>query len=215
VGAATTDIFQRARQFERGRGIQHASKKDLLEMFRLAGVELSAICDGLLATGRNEAEPSLRLTEEHQPPATMDRFANQCLAEFAALTAEFSDVIVSAMVGGTPGCEFDYRVYFIIGDNSPNIRLISFFDTLRNLFGSSSLLSSRLWRIRCPIVLTLSMWKKSSLWYHALRPIEESYFVQRHGQVLAGEDLRELPDQPSEKDLFRSAAQSVCATCGT
>jgi hypothetical protein len=207
---ATNDLFRRAVQFARGRGIQHVSETEVAEMFQLASAGLSELCDGLPADNNDKAEPKIRLTKVAEPPATMERFANRCRPELESLTAEFSDVIACAMIGGTPGCEFDYRIYLVLRDETLTDRTMPFFGALRKLFTSSSLLNSQFWRIRCPIVLTLSMWKSSSVWYHALHPCDESYFVRRHGVVLAGQDLRELSREPNENDLLRSAAQSVC-----
>ena len=109
----------------------------------------------------------------------MDEFVFQCHLGLERLFSEFSDVIASALVGGTPGCDFDYRIYLILYDGTSSARLMAFFSALRDVFTSSNLSISELFQMRNPMVLTTSLWKKSSMWYHALRTLEEPYFLRR------------------------------------
>jgi hypothetical protein len=46
-------------------------------------------------------------------------------------------------------------------------------------------------------------------WYNSLRPVEEYYFLMRHGVVLWGEDLRGDLTEPSRADITQSAALAV------
>jgi hypothetical protein len=64
-------------------------------------------------------------------------------------------------------------------------------------------------RLRAPLLVTPSLWRAGSRWYHALRPVEEQYFLNRHGMVLWGADPRTALDLPSASDLVRSAALAV------
>jgi hypothetical protein len=204
------EVLKRSAQLALGAGIRQTSFKDLASMFELASDELSEICSKSVMAGEDSCRARLHLTDAFARPITMDEFVFQCHLGLERLFSEFSDVIASALVGGTPGCDFDYRIYLILYDGTSSARLMAFFSALRDVFTSSNLSISELWRIRSPMVLTTSLWKKSSMWYHALRTLEEPYFLRRHGVVLAGQDLRGLPGEPSASDLFRSIAQSVC-----
>lgn len=207
--ATPLDVLSRSAQLARGIGIHRATFTELAHMLQLANTELSAISNKSLAN-RDSTQGKLHLTNAFARPITMDEFVSQCRLELGRLFCEFQDVIASALAGGTPGCDFDYRIYIVLHDGASRARVTSFSEALRQVFTSTSLLSSKLWRIRCPIVLTFSVWKKSSKWYHALRPLEETYFIQRHGEVLTGQDLRQPSGEPCAGDLFLSAAQSVC-----
>jgi hypothetical protein len=46
-------------------------------------------------------------------------------------------------------------------------------------------------------------------WYNSLRPVEEYYFLKRHGVVLWGEDMRGDLNEPSRADVTRSAMLAV------
>ncbi len=64
-------------------------------------------------------------------------------------------------------------------------------------------------RLRHPKISTLSVWRARSRWYHSLRPVEECYFIERHGVVLWGEDLRHDCAPPVNRAVVRSAAAAV------
>jgi len=115
-------------------------------------------------------------------------------------------------LGCVPATGFDYRIYLILRDGQGMQEQVEVFRTIREMYcarDSYRRIPNTYLRLRHPTVLTSSMWRASSRWYHALRPVEEFFFFMHHGVVLWGNDLREELTQPSAADVVRSAAIAV------
>jgi hypothetical protein len=115
-------------------------------------------------------------------------------------------------LGCVPATSFDYRIYLILRDGLGMREQVEVFRAIREMYtakDSYRRIPNTYLRMRHPTVLTPSMWRASSRWYHALRPVEEFFFFTRHGAILWGNDLREDLTGPSAADVIRSAAIAV------
>ena len=172
--------------------------------------------DALFASSSSDRDGPRSLTfhlvEADEPPDRMREAIASCSAAIAEMCERFSGQVRGAMLGCVPGARFDYRIYLIVRDNLSRAELAEVFRTIRDMYtgpDTYNRIPSTYLRLRHPIVMTSSMWGARAGWYNALRPVEEYFFLLRHGAVLWGADLREELVAPSDADVTRSGAIAV------
>jgi hypothetical protein len=193
------------------RGRTSASLEDVMSAFLLAQDEAAALC-GLAGNRPLDGNPGLARVGEAIPPDTLDRAALAVQTAITGLCRAQADAVQSVILGADPGCRYEYRIYFILRDELPFARRLEVSRALRELFagpGSYNRISTDYFRLRFPILLTVTMWRAAARWYHVLRTAEEFYFLRRHGVVLFGDDLRDDLSPPTRADTLRSAAAAI------
>jgi hypothetical protein len=183
---------------------------DLEHIYALALRECDSLSEPRAA--RVEVESGFDFSGEAIPPDTLDDAVSSCSAAIVDLCATLSGQVQSAILGGVPTANFDYRIYLILRDGLTPEECSKVFRTIRAAYGTAgsyARIPIRYLRLRYPTVLTTQMWRASCRWYHALRPVEEYYFLKRHGVILWGDDPRDQLIAPAGPDLIRSAAIAV------
>jgi hypothetical protein len=194
----------------RGR-VRRTSFDALARAHALALVEASALAE---VAPRRRAEPSLAPVRDAAPPRTLETAVALCAPAVRQLCAGLGGTIESAILSAVPGSSYEYRVYLIAQDGLRSEEIVEISRAIRGLLTdpqSHRHFPSGYFRLRAPLLVTPSLWRTGSRWYHALRPVEEQYFLHRHGRVLWGADPRTNLDLPSASDLLRSAAIAVAA----
>ncbi len=156
-----------------------------------------------------EVQPAL--VDETLAPETLQAAVDSCLA-IAAFCASLGGSVRSAILGAVPGCSYEYHIYLIVPDDLDGARQLDLCRRIRELFtgpGAYQRIPHRYFRLRYPTLLTHSAWRARSRWYDSLRPVEECYYIERHGVVLWGEDLRHDGPRPVRQAVLRSAAVAV------
>jgi hypothetical protein len=150
-----------------------------------------------------------RTADQPMAPTTLPAAIASCSAQVKALCEQLPGSVQSATVGGVPAANFDYRLYLIVRDDLAMRERVELFRAIRASYSPAARLRhipSTYLRLRYPTVLTATMWRASARWYHAVRPVEECFFLDRHGVVLWGVDLRREIPQPADVDVIRSVA---------
>jgi hypothetical protein len=188
------------------------------ELARAQAFALSEVTS-LCQQSRDEAYPeegAPMLVDDTLAPETLQAAVDSCRPAIAALCASLGGSIRSAILGAVPGCSYEYRIYLIVPDDLPDdpdgARQLDVCRAVRSLFtgpGAYRRIPDGYFRLRYPTLLTHSAWRARSRWYHSLRPVEECYFIERHGVVLWGEDLRHNAPRPVRQAVLRSAAVAV------
>ncbi len=184
-----------------------ARPDELESVFALAICELDSIARCSAATRGLDSD--FLPVAESLAPANLSRAVASCSVAINELCRENSKLLLSAIIGGVPGTGFDYRIYLIVRGGLGVNELLEVHRAIRSTYtaaNSSSRIPTTYLRLRHPTVLTPQMWRASSRWYHALRPVEEYYLLRRHGVVLWGEDLRGELRPPTNSDVVFSAA---------
>ncbi len=189
-----------------------AGPEELESVFALAVRELDSMAQ-CLTTQRSRvsraADGDFRPVGHWFAPTTIGEAVASCSAAINDLCRENSKLLQSAILGGVPGTAFDYRIYLVLRDGLSDEQLREIYRAIRSIYtdvNTFKRISSKYLRLRHPTVLTPQMWRTSSRWYHALRPVEEYYLLRRHGVILWGEDLRAELKPPTDSDLVYSAA---------
>lgn len=195
-----------------GGPMRAAQLSDFERIFALALAECDSISSNACAA-QGEVESNFDFAPGNAiPPDTLEAAVSSCSAAIVDLCVSLSGLVQSAVIGGVPAASFEYRIYLILRDGLTPEDLAKVFRTIRAAYttaGTHARIPTRYLRIRYPTVLTTQMWRASSRWYHALRPVEEYYFLKRHRVVLWGDDLRGQLTAPAAPDLIRSAAIAV------
>ena len=184
-----------------------AQSEELESVFALAVCELDAIARSSSAPAATDCDFSP--TAESVAPVNLDRAVASCSIAINKLCHENSKLLLGAMMGGVPGTAFDHRIYLILRDGVGVNELLEIHRAIRSTYAaanSSSRIPNTYLRLRHPTVLTPELWRASSHWYHALRPVEEYYLLRRHGVVLWGQDLRGELTPPTNSDVTFSVA---------
>jgi hypothetical protein len=185
---------------------------DLQELFALALYQVDSISETSECSGDVERDLSFQSMGESIGPENLTEAIESCSAAVRETCSQLSGCVQSAILGCVPATGFDYRIYLILRDGQGVQEHIEVFRTVREIYSAEDSyrrIPSTYLRLRHPTVLTPSIWRTSSRWYHALRPVEEFFFFRRHGVVLWGNDLRGEQTQPSAADVIRSAAIAV------
>jgi hypothetical protein len=198
----------RAASLVAGGRVRELEASDLEELFAVALAEADSIAQPFAA--RDDSAGSVfRSIENPIAPENLPDAIASCAGPVKALCAQLEGRVQSAVLGCVPGASFDYRWYLILRDDLSRPDRVEVFRAIRAAFtakGSFRRIPNTYLRLRYPMVLTRAMWRASSHWYHALRPVEESFFFQRHGAVLWGDDVRGDLAEPAALDVIRSAA---------
>jgi len=157
-----------------------------------------------------EVQPAV--VEDTLAPETLQAAVDSCRPSIAAFCASRSGSVRSAILGAVPGCSYEYRIYLIVPDDLDGALQLDLCRGIRELFtgpGAYQRIPYGYFRLRYPTLLTHSAWRARSRWYDSLRPVEECYYIERHGVVLWGEDLRHDGPRPVRQAVTRSAALAV------
>ncbi len=208
----------------RGR-IAPAHFAEAARAFSLAFDEVNALCDasalapieGCADHRRDhfsQCDLPIRspLLPESLRPETLDLAIASCKPAVAAMCASFDDAILSAIIGCNPGASYEYRIYLILREELSNDRRMQVLRAVRELFAGPATyqnVPADYFRLRAPILMTPAMWRATSDWSDPLRSAEEFYFLQRHGAVLWGEDVRAQLRPPTYRTMMRSAGIAV------
>jgi hypothetical protein len=184
-----------------------AQPHEIESAFAMATWELDSIARSSAAP--SEAASHFVPVEQTFPLENRAEAVASCCVAIKDLCNQNSNTLRSAVMGGLPGTGFDYRLYLIARDDRSADELGGLIRSVRSIYmnaNSSERIPSRYLRLRHPTVLTPAMWRASSRWYHALRPVEEYYLLQRQGVVLWGEDMRAELEPPTTSAVVYSAA---------
>jgi hypothetical protein len=191
--------------------VRPAGFDDLARAQAFALNEITSLCrESRDETYPEEGEPAL--VDETLAPETLEVAVDSCRPAIAAFCASLGGSVRSAILSAVPGCSYEYRIYLIIPDELDGAGQLDLCRGIRELFTSRiayQRIPSSYFRLRYPTLLTHSAWRARSRWYDSLRPVEECYYIERHGVVLWGEDLRHDGPRPVRQAVLRSAAVAV------
>ncbi len=197
----------------RGGALRELTPAESGELFALALRGVDSIAETAMRRADAGSDRSFHLTAAAIPPANLPAVIGSCSAAVSELCARLAGRVESAILGCVPATWFDFRIYLIVRDGLDSRELVEVFRAIREIYTANDSyrrIPSTWLRLRHPMVLTRTMWRASSRWYHALRPVEECFFFKRHGVVLWGRDPRDaLTVAPSAIDVIRSAAIAV------
>jgi hypothetical protein len=202
-------MMARAESLVAGGRVRELESSDLEELFALALAEVDSIADDFASRGNAATGAIFHSTEKPIAPENLPDAIGSCAAPVKALCAQLNGRVQSAILGCVPAASFDYRWYLILRDGLSIRDRIEVFRAIRVALAASGPprgIPNTYLRLRYPMVLTHAMWRASAHWYHALRPVEEGFFFQRHGAVLWGDDLRSELAAPAALEVIRSAA---------
>ena len=166
----------------------------LAETTRARATRARARAVGVDERGISARSPRSRSSSPRAAPDTLDAAVRGCRPPIAELCASAGGAIRSAVLGAVPGARYEYRTYLVVRDDLTVDEHVELCRRLRAVFAAAEpRIPYAFFRLRYPIVLTDPLWRAAGRWYHALRPVEEQYFLRRHGVVLWGEDLRAEP----------------------
>ncbi len=206
-------VRSQANRLTRGGALRKVTPTEREELFATALSEVDAISKTARRLADAGSDRRFHLTEEVIPPANLPEVIASCSAAVSGLCARLEGRVESAILGCVPATWFDFRIYLIVRDGLDRRELVEVFRAIREMCTANDTyqrIPSTWLRLRHPMVLTPAMWRASSHWYHALRPVEEFFFFHRHGVVLWGRDPRAaLTMAPSAIDVIRSAAIAV------
>jgi hypothetical protein len=190
---------------------RNASFDELARAFACALQEASGLCEtsrGCIADrGSNHLAFVASVT-----PETRRQAVESCRPAIGELCTSLGDTVKSAILSAVPGTSYEYRIQLIVRDELGLEAHLNLGRAVRQLFtGKKSYLKVRpdYFRLRPPMVLTSTMWRMMHRSYNSLRPVEEYYFLKRHGGVLWGEDLRDELSEPSFADITQSGVLAV------
>jgi hypothetical protein len=206
-------IRSRANRLISGGALREVTPIESEELFAVALSEVDSISKTVIRRAEERSDRSFHLSQEAIRPANLPEVIGSCSAAITDLCARLAGRVESAILGCVPATWFDFRIYLIVRDGLDTRESIEVFRAIRKMYTAHDtyqMIPSTWLRLRHPMVLTRTMWRASSRWYHALRPVEEFFFFKRHGVVLWGRDPRDaLRVAPSAADLIRSAAIAV------
>ena len=200
---------ERADRIVAGGAIRELEPSELEELLAVMLGELDAIPRPSRCHGKPTQDSIFRSAGKLLAPETLSNAIDSCSPQVNELCAELVGTVQSAILGCVPAANFDYRLYLIVRDDLTMHDRIEVFRAIRAMYSPGSRvrhIPSTYLRLRYPIVLTPAMWRASARWYHAVRPVEECFFIQRHGVVLCGLDVRGEVVPPADIDVIRSAA---------
>ncbi len=209
--ARSSPILEIAAGAARNGSLRPAGFDDLARAHGFALAELTAVCgQSQDETRAQEGEPAP--VDIAIPPATLQAAVESCQPAIAGFCASLGGSVVSAILGAVPGCSYEYRIHLIGPDELGAARHLDLCRRVRELFigpGAYREIPYSYIRLRYPILVTRTAWRARSRWYDSLRPVEECYFIERHGVLLWGEDLRHDGPRPVRQAVIRSAAIAV------
>jgi hypothetical protein len=209
-GSPDADVLAAAHRVAvRGR-VRCASFAAAARAHALALAEATALARALPAGAAADGDGSIALVAPGAPADTHAAAIDGCRHAVAALCESTGGAIRSAVLGGIPGCRYEYRIYLVVRDDLDGDAHLALCRAVRELFVlAQDRIPYELFRLRCPTLLTPALWRAAGRWYHALRPVEEHYVLQRHGVVLWGEDSRAEIGAPTADAVRRSAALTI------
>ena len=185
--------------------------------FRAAACILSMAQDRLTALSAAEsqcavdaADVPVRIVGRCIAPDTLESAVAAVKQSVERACSDLCGAVSSVILGGDPGCNYSYRIYFVLRDGIVAQQRIAIYAKLRSWVAAADIGDAlRYLRQRYPIIVTVPMWQWLHRGYHLERPVEEFYFLKRHGVVLWGEDIRDQLAVPSRVDCLRSAGIAV------
>jgi hypothetical protein len=205
-------VTARADKVVWGGPLREVKASDLEELFVLALGEVDSISQTSTAAIDAGRDSSFQPMSKPIDPDNLADAISSCSTAVSDLCSRLSGLVQSAILGCVPASSFDYRIYLILRDGLDVRERAEVFRAIREMYiapGSYGRIPGTYLRLRHPTVLTPSMWRASSRWYHALRAVEEFYFFKHHPVVLWGKDMRDDLTEPSGVDVIRSAAIAV------
>jgi hypothetical protein len=193
----------------RGR-VRCASFAAAVRAHALALAEATALARALPAGAAADGDGSITMVAPGAPADTHAAAIDGCRDVVATLCESTGGAIRSAILGGIPGCRYEYRIYLVVRDDLDDDAHLALCRAVRERFVlAQDAVPYQLFRLRFPTLLTPALWRAAGRWYHALRPVEEHYVLQRRGVVLWGEDSRAELGAPTADAVRRSAALTV------
>jgi hypothetical protein len=189
-----------------------ASFEELAHAYTFAMAEASAVCEASSDECLADQGSKYLSFADSVAPETRGRAAESCKSAIAELCSSLDGTVRSALLGAVPGTSYEYRIYFVVREELSVDAYVNLSRAVRELFsGAKSYLKVRpdYLRLRPPLVLTPVLWRTMHHWYNSLRPVEEYYFLKRHGVMLWGDDMRGDLIEPSRVDITRSAVLAV------
>jgi hypothetical protein len=205
-------LRRRADRIAMGGRLREMEASDLEELFALALAEIDSISETSVCPADMVRDSNFQPISIAIRPENLTDAMRSCSAAVSNLCSQLSGLVQSAILGCVPATSFDYRIYLILRDELGMQERVEVFRAIREMYTAKDTyrrIPNTYLRLRHPMVLKPSMWRASSRWYHALRPVEEYFFFKHHGVVLWGKDLREELSEPSAVDVIRSAAIAV------
>lgn len=205
-------VTMRADSLMRGGPLREVQPSEMEELFALALSEVNSISETTQRHADAAHDSNFRSIVDAIPPDNLSDAIGSCASAVTGLCERLAGHVQGAILGCVPATTFDYRIYLIVRDGLGRQERAEVFRAIREIYAAKDTyrrIPNTWLRLRHPMVLTPSMWRASSRWYHALRPVEEFFFFKHHGVVLWGKDLRDELDDPAPLDVIRSAAISV------
>ena len=202
------DFAARSARILAGAPIDQMQDCDIEQLFCIALAEIDALCNDAIDSAPTPSDSTFLPSAIEIPPDNLSDAIDSCSSGVASLCSQLGEYVQGGILGSMPAATFDYRLYFILRQDLSLSERAALFRTIRAEYRSENSygrISSDYLRLRYPIILSPAMWRASNHWYHALRAVEEFYFLTRHGVVLWGRDLRAELTEPSAIDLIRSA----------
>ncbi len=191
--------------------VRPAGLEELARAHAFALAEVTALCrESQDETWPEEDKPAL--VDDALAPDTLQAAVDLCQPAIAAFCASLGGSVQSAILGAIPGCSYEYRIYLVVPDDLDGARHMDLCSRVRELLtgpGAYKRIPHRYFRLRYPTLLTRSAWRARSRWYDSRRPVEECYYIERHGVVLWGEDLRHDGPRPVRDAVLNSAVVAV------
>jgi hypothetical protein len=198
----------RAEHIAAGGVIRELQAFDIEKLFAAMLAEVDSIAQPFSCPGDSPGDSIFRPASESIAPETQSSAIASCATQVDELCAQLSGIVQSAILGCVPAGNFDYRLYLIVREGVSMRERIEVFRAIRTRYAATAKrqIPATYLRLRFPMVLTPAMWRARARWYHAVRPVEECFFIARHGVALWGSDLRDDLAQPAAVDIIRSAA---------
>jgi hypothetical protein len=198
----------RAERIAAGGVIRELQAADKENLYAAMLAEVDSIAQPFSCPGDAARDSIFRPVSECVAPETLPSAIASCAAQVDELCAELSGIVQSAILGCVPAGNFDYRLYLILRDGISTRERIEVFRAIRARYAATAKrqIPATYLRLRFPIVLTSAMWRARARWFHAVRPVEECFFIERHGVVLSGNDIRGDLAEPAAVDIICSAA---------
>jgi hypothetical protein len=185
---------------------------DIEQLFSLALAEADLLCEDAVSNGLAAGDSIFQPIAKPIPPDNLSNAIDSCAAGVGGLCSRIGKYLHSAMLGCVPAATFEYRLYLILREDLSISQRIEVFRAIREEYaskGSSRHIRGDYLRLRYPMLLTPAIWRATSRWYSAMRPVEEFYFFARHGVVLWGSDPRGELIEPAPIDVIRSAGIAI------
>ncbi|MGH7899787.1 MAG: hypothetical protein ACREQQ_17660 [Candidatus Binatia bacterium] len=193
-----------------GGRVRRASFEALARAHALALAETTALARIVLERPRPPSPDTVEPMSCGSLPDTLGAAIGACREPVAAFCASRRGMIRSAVLGAAPGSRYDHRIYLLARDDLGIAEHVELCRSARELFvAANPTVPYAFFRTRYPIVLTPRLWRAAGCWYHALRSVEEHYFLVRHPVVIWGEDPRAELVAPDRSAVLGSAAVAV------